>query len=80
MNGFWGEGHTNDLPETTSEDLTAGKSCAQVTQLQIMARKRTPLIMNAEPGINNVGESPSAGFGGSRRFAARSEHSLTINE
>jgi hypothetical protein len=35
--------------------------------------------MNAEPGINNVGESHSAGFGGSRRFAVRSEDSLIID-
>lgn len=53
--GFWGEGHTNDLPSPFPDYLTAEKTLVSMTQLQIDAWKRTPLAVNTQPDISNVG-------------------------
>jgi hypothetical protein len=53
--GFWGEGHTNDLPSPFPDYLTAEKTLVHMTQLQIDAWKRTPLAVNMQPDISNVG-------------------------
>jgi hypothetical protein len=53
--GFWGEGHTNDLPSPFPDYLTAEKTLVKMTQMQIDAWKRTPLAVNMEPDISNVG-------------------------
>jgi len=53
--GFWGEGHTNDLPSPFPDYLTAEKTLVHMTQLQIDTWKRTPLAVNMEPDISNVG-------------------------
>jgi hypothetical protein len=53
--GFWGEGHTNDLPSPFPDYLTAEKTLVRMTQLQIDAWKRTPLAINTQPDISNVG-------------------------
>ncbi len=55
MYGFWGEGHTNDIPNPFPDYLTAEKTFVHMTQLQIDAWKRTPLAVNTEPDISNVG-------------------------
>jgi hypothetical protein len=55
MYGFWGEGHTNDLPHPFPDYLTAEKTFVQMTQLQIDAWKHTPLAVNTQPDISNVG-------------------------
>jgi len=55
MYGFWGEGHTNDLPNPFPDYLTAEKTFVRMTQLQIDAWKRTPLAVNTQPDISNVG-------------------------
>ena len=53
--GFWGEGHTNDLPSPFPDYVTAEKTLVNMTQLQIDAWKRTPLAINMQPDISNVG-------------------------
>ncbi len=53
--GFWGEGHTNDLPSPFPDYLTAEKTLVSMTQLQIDAWKHTPLAVNTQPDISNVG-------------------------
>lgn len=55
MYGFWGEAHTNDLPHPFPDYLTAEKTFVHMTQLQMDAWKRTPLAVNMEPDISNVG-------------------------
>ena len=55
MYGFWGEAHTNDLPSPFPDYLTAERTFVNLTQLQMDAWKRTPLAVNMEPDISNVG-------------------------
>jgi hypothetical protein len=53
--GFWGEGHTNDIPGPFPDYLTAEKTLVSMTQLQMDVWKNTPLAVNTEPDISNVG-------------------------
>jgi len=55
MYGFWGEGHTNDLPNPFPDYLTAERTFVHMTQLQMDAWKETPLVVNTQPDIGNVG-------------------------
>lgn len=55
MYGFWGEAHTNDLPNPFPDYLTAERTFVHLTQLQMDAWKRTPLAVNMEPDISKVG-------------------------
>ncbi|MBV9625664.1 MAG: hypothetical protein JOZ14_16980 [Acidobacteria bacterium] len=55
MYGFWGEGHTNDLPSPFPDYPTAERTLLNMTQLQIGAWKQTPLAVNTQPDISNVG-------------------------
>jgi hypothetical protein len=55
MYGFWGEGHTNDLPNPFPDYLTAEKTFVRMTEFQMKTWKRTPLAVNTEPDISNVG-------------------------
>ncbi|AXC12647.1 hypothetical protein ACPOL_3358 [Acidisarcina polymorpha] len=55
MYGFWGEGHTNDLPNPFPDYLTAEKTFVQMTELQMETWKTTPLAVNTEPDISAVG-------------------------
>jgi len=55
MYGFWGEGHTNDLPNPFPDYLTAEKTFVQMTRLQLDTWKKTPLAVNTQPDISNVG-------------------------
>jgi hypothetical protein len=55
MYGFWGEGHTNDIPGPFPDFLTAEKTFLRMTQLQIDTWKKTPLAVNTEPDISNSG-------------------------
>jgi hypothetical protein len=55
MYGFWGEGHTNDIPSPFPDYLTAEKTFVRMAQLQIETWKNTPLAVNTEPDISNVG-------------------------
>jgi hypothetical protein len=55
MYGFWGEGHTNDIPNPFPDYLTAERTFVHLTQLQIEAWKKTPLVVNTQPDISDVG-------------------------
>jgi len=55
MYGFWGEGHTNDIPGPFPDYLTAEKTFVRMTQLQMDVWQKTPLAVNAQPDISNVG-------------------------
>jgi hypothetical protein len=55
MYGFWGEGHTNDIPGPFPDYLTAEKTFMRMTQLQIDTWKKVPLAVNTEPDISNSG-------------------------
>ena len=68
MYGFWGEGHTNDIPGPFPDYLTAEKTFLRMTQLQIDTWKKTPLAVNTEPDISNVRQPASAGPRGAFRM------------
>ncbi len=53
--GFWGEGHTSDLPNPFPDYLTAEKTWVEMTRLQLEAFRRTPLAVNTQPDISRVG-------------------------
>jgi hypothetical protein len=55
MYGFWGEGHTNDIPGPFPDYLTAEKTFMRMTQLQIDTWNKTPLAVNTEPDISHSG-------------------------
>jgi hypothetical protein len=55
MYGFWGEGHTNDIPSPFPDYLTAEKTFVHMTQMQLDTWKRTPLAVNTQPDISRVG-------------------------
>jgi hypothetical protein len=55
MYGFWGEGHTNDIPNPFPDYLTAEKTFVHMTRLQLDAWRKTPLAVNTQPDISNVG-------------------------
>jgi hypothetical protein len=55
MYGFWGEGHTNDIPGPFPDYLTAEKTFVRMTQLQMDVWQKTPLAVNTQPDISNVG-------------------------
>jgi hypothetical protein len=55
MYGFWGEGHTNDIPGPFPDFSTAEKTFLRMTQLQIDTWKKTPLAVNTQPDISNSG-------------------------
>ena len=53
--GFWGEGHTGDLPSSFPDYVTAEKTSLAMTELQLEAFKRCHLAVNTQPDITNVG-------------------------
>ncbi len=53
--GFWGEGHTSNLPNPFPDYLTAERTFVAMTRLQIESWKRTALAVNTQPDISNVG-------------------------
>jgi hypothetical protein len=55
MYGFWGEGHTSDLPGPFPDYLTAERTMVGMTRLQLEAWKKTPLAVNTQPDISRVG-------------------------
>ena len=55
MYGFWGEGHTNDIPNPFPDYLTAENTFVHMTQFQLETWKKTPLAVNTQPDISNVG-------------------------
>jgi hypothetical protein len=57
MYGFWGEGHTSDLPSPLADYLTAEKTFTEMAQLQLNLWKRVPLAVNTQPDISRVGNN-----------------------
>jgi hypothetical protein len=55
MYGFWGEGHTNDIPGPFPDYLTAENTFVRMTQFQMDTWKKIPLAVNTQPDISNVG-------------------------
>ncbi len=55
MYGFWGEGHTSNLPRPFPDYLTAEKTFVEMTRTQLEAWKRVPLAVNTQPDISKVG-------------------------
>ena len=53
--GFWGEGHTSDYPNPFPDYPTAERTWLAMTEQQLMAWKKTPLAVNTQPDISNVG-------------------------
>lgn len=53
--GFWGEGHTSNLPGPFPDYRTAEATCAWMTQRQLEAFRATPLAVNTQPDISHVG-------------------------
>ncbi|HZE71568.1 MAG TPA: hypothetical protein VE135_18845 [Pyrinomonadaceae bacterium] len=57
MYGFWGEGHTSNLPNPFPDYLTAEKTFADMTQIQLGLWKKVPLAVNTQPDISSVGNT-----------------------
>jgi hypothetical protein len=55
MYGFWGEGHTSDLPSPFPDPALAERTFVDITRLQIETWKKTPLAVNTQPDISRVG-------------------------
>jgi hypothetical protein len=55
MYGFWGEGHTSNLPNPFPDYLTAAKTFIEMTKLQLDVWKNVPLAVNTQPDISSVG-------------------------
>jgi hypothetical protein len=53
--GFWGEGHTSNLPHPFPDDMIAERTFVEMTELQLDAWKKTPLAFNTQPDISHVG-------------------------
>ncbi|HWR54426.1 MAG TPA: hypothetical protein VN428_25180 [Bryobacteraceae bacterium] len=53
--GFWGEGHTSNLPNPFPDYLTAERTSVAMTRRQLEAFRRTPLAVNTQPDISAVG-------------------------
>jgi len=53
--GFWGEGHTSDYPNPFPDYVTAERTLLAMTELQLSSWKKTPLAVNTQPDISNVG-------------------------
>ena len=53
--GFWGEGHTSTLPSPFDDFSSAERTFAIMTSRQLQTWKKTPLAVNTQPDISNVG-------------------------
>ncbi len=55
MYGFWGEGHTNALPNPFPDYVTAERTMVEMTRRQIETWKKVPLVINTQPDISKTG-------------------------
>jgi len=55
MYGFWGEGHTSDVPNPFPDYLTAEKTMVAMSEFQIATWKHLPLVVNTQPDISQTG-------------------------
>jgi hypothetical protein len=53
--GFWGEGHTGELPNPFPDYVTAERTFVELTTEQLGIWKKTPLAVNTQPDISHVG-------------------------
>jgi hypothetical protein len=53
--GFWGEGHTSNFPNPFPDHETAERTLVKMTARQLATWKRTPLAVNTQPDISDVG-------------------------
>jgi hypothetical protein len=53
--GFWGEGHTSDYPNPFPDYVTAQRTSVAMTARQLDVWKKTPVAVNTQPDISNVG-------------------------
>jgi hypothetical protein len=53
--GFWGEGHTSNFPNPFPDYVTAQRTSVSMTTRQLDTWKKTPLAVNTQPDISNVG-------------------------
>lgn len=53
--GFWGEGHTSNYPNPFPDYATAERTSVSMTEHQLSAWKKTPVAVNTQPDISNVG-------------------------
>jgi hypothetical protein len=77
--GFWGEGHTSDFPNPFPDYSTAERTFVEMTQLQLETWKKTPLAMNTQPDISNVGNRKTLAMAMSAGAWLRSD-SIIIEE
>jgi len=57
MYGFWGEGHTSNLPNPFPNYRTAENTFVEMTKLQLDRWKKVPLAVNTQPDISGVGNN-----------------------
>jgi hypothetical protein len=55
MYGFWGEGHTSDYPSPIPDPALAERTFLDMTEQQIEAWRRVPLVVNTQPDISRTG-------------------------
>lgn len=60
--GFWGEGHTNNLPNPFPDYATGERTFADMTKFQLETWKRTALAVNTQPDISKVGNKEVLGL------------------
>lgn len=53
--GFWGEGHFGGYPSPFPDIATAQRTLNRIVRMQLATWKRTPLAMNTQPDISNIG-------------------------
>ena len=53
--GFWGEGHTSNLPSPFADFSTAERTFVTMTSRQLRTWRKTPLAVNTQPDISHVG-------------------------
>jgi hypothetical protein len=55
MYGFWGEGHTSDYPSPIPDAAAAERTFLDMTEHQLAAWRRVPLVVNTQPDISRTG-------------------------
>ena len=55
MYGFWGEGHTSDYPRPIPDAALAERTFLDMTERQLAAWRRVPLVVNTQPDISRTG-------------------------
>ncbi len=57
MYGFWGEGHTSDWESPFPDRAAAERTFVDMTERQMAAWKRVPLVVNTQPDISATGNA-----------------------